>query len=127
MSALVYLYIGLAGALGSVCRYLLGSLVQRASDGSFPYGTLAVNVIGSFCIGLVMALFALRGQLDSTLRLTLTTGFLGGFTTYSAFAFETIQLIEQRQLASAAVYVAATVVLAGVACAMGLALVRWLS
>lgn len=125
MSAL--LYIGLAGALGSVCRHLAGTLVQRASDGSFPYGTLAVNVAGSFCMGLVMAFFALRGQLDSPLRLTLTAGFLGGFTTYSAFAFETVQLIERHQLASAAAYVAATLVLAGGACAVGLALVRWLS
>jgi fluoride exporter len=121
------LYIGLAGALGSVCRHLLGTLVQRASDGSFPYGTLAVNVIGSLFMGLVMAVFALRGQLDSPLRLTLTAGFLGGFTTYSAFAFETIQLIERQHVASAAVYVAATLLLAGAACATGLALVRWLS
>jgi CrcB protein len=121
------LYIALAGALGSVCRYLMGTAVQRASGAAFPWGTLAVNVVGSFCIGLVMALFAQRGQLDAPLRLALTAGFLGGFTTYSAFAFETIQLVERQAFAAAIVYVAATVLTAGVACALGLALVRWLS
>lgn len=121
------LYIALAGALGSVCRYLMGTAVQRASGAAFPWGTLAVNVVGSFCIGLVMALFAQRGQLDAPLRLALTAGFLGGFTTYSAFAFETIQLVERQEFAAAIVYVAATVLTAAVACALGLALVRWLS
>lgn len=120
------LYIGLAGALGSICRHLVGTAVQRASGVSFPWGTLAVNVAGSFCIGLVMALFALRGQLDAPLRLALTAGLLGGFTTYSAFAFETIQLVERQAFVGAALYVVATLVTAGVACVLGLALVRWL-
>jgi CrcB protein len=120
------LYIGLAGGLGSVCRHLLGTAVQRASGTSFPWGTLAVNVAGSFCIGLVMALFALRGQLDTPLRLTLTAGLLGGFTTYSAFAFETIQMLERHAFAGAALYLLATVLSAGAACAVGLALIRWL-
>lgn len=121
------LSIGLAGALGSVCRHLVGTAVQRASGASFPWGTLAVNVAGSFCIGVVMALLALRGQLDTPLRLTLTAGFLGGFTTYSAFAFETVQMLERSAFAAAALYLTATVVAAGAACAVGLALVRWLS
>ncbi|HWN70686.1 MAG TPA: fluoride efflux transporter CrcB [Haliangium sp.] len=121
------LYIALAGALGSVCRHLLGTAVQRASGVAFPWGTLAVNVLGSFCIGLAMALFAQRGQLDAPLRLALTAGFLGGFTTYSAFAFETVQLVERHAFAAAILYVTATVVTAAVACALGLALVRWLS
>jgi CrcB protein len=120
------LYIGLAGALGSICRHLMGTAVQRFSGSAFPYGTMTINVAGSFCIGVAMALFALRGQLDTPFRLTLTAGFLGGFTTYSAFAFETVQLVEQQQLASAALYVSATVVAAAVACTLGLALVRWL-
>jgi CrcB protein len=121
------IYIALAGALGSVCRHLAGTAVQRASGAAFPSGTLAVNVVGAFCIGLVMALFALRGQLDSPLRLTLTAGFLGGFTTYSAFAFETVQMVERQEFGAAILYVVATLIAAGVACALGLALVRWLS
>lgn len=124
MSTLIY--IALAGALGSLCRHLVGAAVQRAGGAAFPWGTLAVNLAGSFLIGVVMAAFAARGRLDAPLRLALTTGFLGGFTTYSAFAFETVQMVERQQFAGAIAYVLATVVAAGAACALGLALVRWL-
>lgn len=124
MSTLVY--IALAGAAGSVCRYLAGTAMQRVG-GALPYGTLLINVSGSFCMGVVMALFALRGQLHSPLRIALTAGFLGGFTTYSAFAFETIQLVENDRLAAAGAYVLMTLLVAAIACAGGLALVRWLS
>lgn len=124
MSTLVY--VALAGAAGSVCRYLAGAAMLRVG-GALPYGTLLVNVTGSFCMGVVMALFALRGQLHSPLRIALTAGFLGGFTTYSAFAFETIQLIENQRLAAAGAYVLVTLLAAALACATGVALVRWLS
>jgi fluoride exporter len=119
-------YVALAGAAGSVCRHLAGAAMQRVG-GALPYGTLLINVTGSFCMGVVMALFALRGQLHSPLRIALTTGFLGGFTTYSAFAFETIQLVENDRLGAAGAYVLMTLLVAALACAGGLALVRWLS
>lgn len=120
------LYIALAGAAGSVCRHLTGAAMQRVG-GALPYGTFLINVTGSFCMGVVMALFALRGQLHSPLRIALTAGFLGGFTTYSAFAFETIQLVENDRLVAAGAYVLMTLLVAALACAGGLALVRWLS
>lgn len=120
-------YIALAGAAGSVCRHLAGTAITHRAGGAFPYGTLLVNVTGSFCMGVVMALFALRGQLHSPLRIALTAGFLGGFTTYSAFALETIQLVENQRLAAAGAYVLMTLLAAAIACAAGLALVRWLS
>lgn len=120
------LYIALAGAAGSTCRHLVNTAMQRV-DGAWPSGTLLVNVAGSFCMGVVMALFALRGQLHSPLRITLTVGFLGGFTTYSAFAFDTIELIEHQRLLAAGAYVLVTLLAALIACAAGLALVRWLS
>jgi fluoride exporter len=119
-------YVALAGAAGSVCRYLAGAAMQRVG-GALPYGTFLINVTGSFCMGVVMALFALRGQLHSPLRIALTAGFLGGFTTYSAFAFETIQLVENDRLVAAGAYVLMTLLVAALACAGGLALVRWLS
>lgn len=125
MSTLVY--IALAGAAGSVCRHLVGAAITHRAGGAFPHGTLLVNVTGSFCMGVVMALFALRGQLHSPLRIALTAGFLGGFTTYSAFALETIQLVENQRLAAAGAYVLMTLLAAAIACAAGLALVRWLS
>jgi fluoride exporter len=114
------LYIALAGALGSLARYGAGAGLQRLAGTRFPYGTLLVNVVGSFLIGLVMAVFAARGQLDSRARLAITIGFLGGFTTYSSFALETVSLIEGRQTAAAALYVGVTLVTGVLACWAGL-------
>ncbi|MDO7707661.1 MAG: CrcB family protein, partial [Loktanella sp.] len=78
--------VAIGGALGAVARYLVGLAV------AFPLGTLAVNVLGSFAIGLVWALFAARG-LQAWLPLVMT-GFLGGFTTFSAFSLDTLRLVE---------------------------------
>lgn len=114
------LYIALAGALGSLARYGAGAGMQRLVGTRFPYGTLLVNVAGSFLIGLFMALFAARGQLDSRARLAITIGFLGGFTTYSSFALETISLIERRSTGLAALYVGGTLLTGAVACWAGL-------
>ena len=110
-------YIALAGAAGSVARYLLAQGVQRvvASHTQVPVGTLAVNVIGAFAIGVVMAVFAARGELDSRVRIAISVGFLGGFTTYSAFAYETVTLLESDRVGTAALYVAATLFVAGAA------------
>ncbi len=118
---LLALYIGLAGAAGSISRYLVGASVSRLG-GRLPYGTLAVNVVGSFAIGFVLALFAARGQIemDSRARTVITVGFLGGFTTYSAFAVETVSMLEERHPTTAALYLAVTVVGAGVCCYLGI-------
>jgi len=116
------LYIAIAGALGSVARYLVAVGIQRvtADHTQVPVGTLAVNVIGAFCIGVVMAVFAARGELDSRLRLAITIGFLGGFTTYSAFAYETVALLESDRVGTAALYVGATLIVAGAAAFAGI-------
>ena len=121
------LYIAAAGALGSVCRHLAGVGMQSLLGGRLPYGTFLVNVLGSFLIGFSMAIFAIRGQLDSQVRVALTVGFLGGFTTYSSFALETVQMAQNRQLAMAVLYVGATLGVAAAACVGGIALARWLS
>ena len=116
------LYIAIAGALGSVARYLLASGVQRvaAPHTQVPAGTLAVNVLGAFAIGIVMAVFAARGELDSRLRIAISVGFLGGFTTYSAFAYETITLLENERVGTAVLYVGATLIAAGAAALGGM-------
>ena len=119
------LYIGIAGALGSVSRYALSNALARAMDPSrFPLGTFAVNLLGSLLMGIVIGVFAARGDADTRLRLLLSVGFLGGFTTYSSFALETVGLLEQRQLSSASFYVGLTLVSAGLACFLGLSLGR---
>ncbi len=119
------LYIGIAGALGSVSRYLLGSWVARLFHrNAFPLSTFAVNVLGSLLIGFLMGTFAARGEMDSRLRMALTIGFLGGFTTYSTFALETVELVEQRSLAMASLYVTLTLLSAALACFVGLSVGR---
>ncbi|AKT40185.1 fluoride efflux transporter FluC [Chondromyces crocatus] len=106
------LWICFAGALGSGARFLVSLGAERLGQGqgSFPFGTLIVNVVGSFLICMVMELAA-AGLVSPTLRLTLTTGFLGGFTTYSAFAYETLRSAEARQWSITAANLVATLVL----------------
>ena len=93
-----YLYIGFGGGLGSICRYGLSRLMYRLLGDAFPYGTLAVNVIGCFVIGLLMASFEERFLVQPNLRLFLTIGILGGFTTFSTFSFESIALLRSGDL-----------------------------
>lgn len=119
--------IGAGGALGSVARYLLDSWVQRLAPSGFPVGVLAVNVLGSFAIGFVMTLFEARGTLDSTLRLTLVTGVLGGFTTYSSFNYQTLELLRSRAWMAGGLNLLSTVVLCLGAGLLGLAAGRSLS
>lgn len=116
------LLIGLAGALGTLARYFVGLWAGRTLGTWFPYGTLIVNVVGCFLITLVTEL-ALRTTLVSpTLRSILTTGFMGGLTTYSAFDLETTNLLRERAWASAAANVVVTLGLCFVAGLVGLLL-----
>lgn len=88
------LAVGAGGFIGSVLRYVTSVSVQRAAGGStFPLGTMTVNIIGCFAIGLLMALARDRGLFSSHLRLFLTVGILGGFTTFSSFAYESTELL----------------------------------
>jgi len=108
------------GALGSVLRYLLDGWVQRCVASNFPWGTLGVNVLGSFLIALVMQVAGARGALDSTTRIVITVGLLGGFTTYSSFNQQTLELLRERDYAHAALYVVGTVSLGLLAGVLGL-------
>ena len=100
------LAIALGGALGSVLRHY--SIAALPGD-SFPYGTLFVNVLGSFLIGLLVELGALKWQVPLEVRAFLVTGILGGFTTFSAFSLDIFKLIDTHHSPTAAVYVAASV------------------
>lgn len=109
---IVVLYIALFGALGCLARYFLSGWAHDLLGRSLPFGTLAVNVVGAFLIGLVME-FSLRSTAVSPeLRIGLTIGFLGGFTTFSTFSYETFRLLESAQLPQAA----ANVLLSVAAC-----------
>lgn len=119
--------VALGGALGSMGRYLVAGQVARVLGLGFPYGTLAVNVVGSFVIGLLAELFALRFQVTPEWRAFLIVGVLGGFTTFSSFALEIGLMIEKNAFASAFLYVAASLMLGVGALFAGMALVRTLS
>jgi fluoride exporter len=85
------LLVALGGAIGAVARYVVGTAVQSAAGGPFPLGTLSVNVLGCFLIGVLGAMFAVAPGHPA--RLFLITGVLGGFTTFSSFGFETLNLL----------------------------------
>lgn len=118
------LYIAIGGALGTLARYLAGEGARRALGDGWPYGTMLVNVLGSFIIGYAMVHFSMRGQMASHLRMAITIGFLGGFTTYSSFAHETVTLMQNDRMTAAAGYVAGTLVVAGLACFLGMLAAR---
>ncbi|WP_437626604.1 fluoride efflux transporter CrcB [Sorangium sp. So ce1151] len=90
-----WFWIGLGGAAGTLARYGLSTWCQQRFGAAFPYGTLAVNVIGSFLLGVILQIAASTELLSPTLRLGLSTGVMGGFTTYSSFNYETIKLFEE--------------------------------
>jgi fluoride exporter len=110
-----FLWICLGGAAGTGARYLLSGWLLRAAGPGFPWGTLAINVIGSFLLGLLMQL-----ALATDLRLALTVGVMGGFTTYSSFNFETLQYLLRDQWQTAFAYMAATLLVCLAAGALGL-------
>ena len=118
------LLVAFGGAAGSVLRYLVGVWTLRAFGPNFPWGTITVNIIGSFVIGLLVEIVARRFNASAELRLLLVTGFLGGFTTFSAFSLDFMVLFERGQMMAAGGYLVASVFLALLAVFAGLSLGR---
>jgi CrcB protein len=105
------LFVALGGALGSVSRYLLGTWTQTLSRSlDFPYGTLTVNLIGCFVIGLLAQLAETRGVFTVESRAFLFVGILGGFTTFSSFGNDTINLLRDGEVFNALVNIGANVI-----------------
>ena len=119
-----FLWICLGGAAGTGARYLLSGWALVAFGPAFPYGTIGVNVLGSFLVGLLVQIFVATPGLSPTLRLALTTGVMGGFTTYSAFNQETVRYIEDGAWRFALGNVALTLLLCLAAGFAGMALGR---
>jgi CrcB protein len=122
-----YLIVFLGGGLGAMLRHGVNLAAARLVGTAFPYGTLAINVTGSILMGLLAGYFAFKGEASQHARLFLTTGILGGYTTFSAFSLDAVLLLERNDFALAAVYVLGSVLLSIVGLAAGLALMRYLS
>ena len=118
------LLVAIGGATGSVARYLTGLAMTRLLGPPFPWGTITVNIVGSFAIGLLAELVARKVSAPVEMRLLLVVGFLGGFTTFSSFSLDTLALVERGAALSAFVYVGASLVLSLGAAFGGLALGR---
>jgi fluoride exporter len=118
------LMVAAGGALGSVARYGLNIGVTRTLGEAFPWGILLANVLGCFLMGVLGAYFMHRMPEGETARLFLTTGFLGGFTTFSAFSFDILKLVNGGQNNAAILYVLASVGLSVLAVFVGFLLVK---
>ncbi len=118
------LFIGLGGFLGSVSRYWVQQVVLRHAPGSFPLGTFLVNVSGCLLLGLLLGLFERHTAVPPAWRLFLTTGFCGGFTTFSTFAYEGITLARGGELVLLAGYAAGSLLLGMLAAFVGVWLAR---
>lgn len=118
------LWIAAGGAIGSSLRHLVNVFANRMLGADFPWGTIIVNVLGSFSMGVLISLMALRWSASQDMRAFLTTGILGGFTTFSAFSLDFAVLIERRAIDLAFYYAAASVLLSLIAIFAGLWLTR---
>lgn len=118
------IYIAVAGGIGAVGRYYMAGLAHRWLGESFPFGTLIVNVLGSFIIGFVMQTGISTDLIPRSLRLAITVGFLGAFTTFSAFSYETLGYLEDGSWLMAGTNILANVVPAIIAVLSGVLLGR---
>jgi CrcB protein len=118
------LLLALAGALGSLARYGLAGVVQRAFDGGFPFGTLAVNVLGCMLFGVVWTLAEERLVISGETRFVLLVGFMGAFTTFSSYAFETGAMLRDAEWSMAIANIVAQNVLGITSFFVGVALGR---
>jgi len=121
------LSIAAGGAVGASARYFLSSQITHVIGPGFPWGILIVNILGCFTMGVIAELAALTWNMSPEMRAFLTTGVLGGFTTFSAFALDTAVLTERGDLVNAMIYVAGSVGGSVAALFFGLALVRALT
>lgn len=119
------LAVAMGGALGAVARYGVGTVALKTWGSSFPYGTLLVNVIGGFLMGVMVEFFAVKFEAQLVMKAFLTVGLLGGFTTFSAYSLEVVLMLERGQYLLALGYACGSALLAVLALFCGLTLIRW--
>jgi len=116
-----YLWVALGGALGAIARYTVGVWLYERLGTRFPYGTFAVNVTGCFLIGLLLTMLDAHMDLSPAWRLAIPTGFIGAYTTFSTFEYETLRAAQHGQMATAILYFGSSLVLGLVAVWLGMA------
>ncbi len=121
---MAYLIVFLGGGLGASLRHGINLLTARAFGAAFPFGTLTVNITGSIVMGLLAGYFAFKGDVSQHWRLFLTTGILGGYTTFSTFSLDVALLYERGEIGLALLYVAASVLVSIAGLFAGLAVAR---
>lgn len=124
MTVRIFWAIAIGAAVGGVSRYYLASSVQQRFGAEFPWGTLLVNVTGSLLLGFILRHALSVPEMNVEMRALLTTGFCGGYTTFSTFSFETVALLEEGQYERAGAYVAGSVALSLLATFAGFILAR---
>ena len=117
-------YIAVGSAIGGMSRYVIGGLVQRLLDTTFPAGTLLINVTGSFLLGAILRYGVETTTLTPELRAFLTVGFCGGYTTFSTFSYEAVALLEDGEWGRAGAYIGLSLLLSLAAVFLGFALAR---
>jgi fluoride exporter len=120
------LLVALGGGIGSAARYLVGGWFASRFGPAFPYGTFFINISGSFIIGFFLALAQERLSLSPSWRLFFAVGFVGGYTTFSTFEYESVRLFQDRELLLGALYMVGSVVTGAFAVVAGIALGNWL-
>jgi len=121
----IVLLVGLGSFIGGICRYLVSLVIQNKFLSTFPYGTLAVNIIGCFLIGVIYG-FSERGNMNAEWRIFLATGIMGGFTTFSSFSNETVGMLRDAQYWAAFSYIALSVFIGLAATFVGISLIKYL-
>ncbi len=118
------LIVGAGSFIGGAMRYLLSTLMKNVCGQGFPWGTLAVNLLGCFLFGIVFAIFSKNSSADNTLYLLLTTGVCGGFTTFSTFANESVQMLQHGNISGFIGYVAISIIAGFALIALGYWIVK---
>lgn len=117
----IFWSVAVGGALGCVSRYYLTAFIQQRAGPSFPVGTLVINITGSFLLGFIMRYALQSGAVSVETRMLLTSGFCGGYTTFSTYSYETAMMLDDGEYGRAALYVGSSVVLALVGTLLGFA------
>ena len=119
--------IGTGSCIGGICRYLSQQFVQEYYPSSFPFGTFSVNAVGCFIIGIIYALADRGNLLSPEMRLLLATGFCGGFTTFSSFAYENIKLLQDGEFFYAGLYILLSIVIGLATVYLGIIFIKLIS